>query len=279
ARSEYRRQHPITPDRGSVCGRAAVERRTIHIIDALADPEYTLSMTGDRSGFRTILGIPLLREDVAIGVIVLTRAIVQPLTDKQIELVTTFADQALIAIENVRLFEAEQQRTRELSEALERQTATSDVLQIISSSPGALEPVFEAILSNGTRLCGAKFGIMWLREGDAFRCGAVHNVPSSFAEERRREPVIRPPAESPLAEPPLGRVLRTRQVAHVRDIRTERGYAEGNRALVDLAELGGARTAVAVPLLKDNELIGAITIYRQEVRPFNDKQIELVSNF
>jgi GAF domain-containing protein/CheY-like chemotaxis protein/anti-sigma regulatory factor (Ser/Thr protein kinase) len=189
-------------------------------------------------------------------------------------LVTTFADQALIAIENVRLFEAEQQRTRELSEALERQTATSDVLQIISSSPGALEPVFEAILSNGTRLCGAKFGIMWLREGDAFRCGAVHNVPSSFAEERRREPVIRPPAESP-----LGRVLRTRQVAHVRDIRTERGYAEGNRALVDLAELGGARTAVAVPLLKDNELIGAITIYRQEVRPFNDKQIELVSNF
>jgi GAF domain-containing protein/DNA-binding response OmpR family regulator len=273
-RIEYLRQHPITPDRGSVCGRVAVERRTIHIIDALADPEYTLSMTGDRSGFRTILGIPLLREDVAIGVIVLTRAIVQPFTDKQIELVTTFADQALIAIENVRLFEAEQQRTRELSEALERQTATSDVLQIISSSPGALEPVFEAILSNGTRLCGAKFGIMWLREGDAFRCGAVHNVPSSFAEERRREPVIRPPAESP-----LGRVLRTRQVAHVRDIRTERGYAEGNRALVDLAELGGARTAVAVPLLKDNELIGAITIYRQEVRPFNDKQIELVSNF
>jgi GAF domain-containing protein/CheY-like chemotaxis protein len=273
-RIEYLRQHPIMPDRGSVCGRVAVERRTIHIIDALADQEYTLSMAGDRSGFRSILGIPLLREDVTIGVIVLTRAIVQPFTDKQIELVTTFADQALIAIENVRLFEAEQQRTRELSEALERQTATSDVLQIISSSPGALEPVFEAILSNGTRLCGAKFGIMWLREGDAFRCGAVHNVPSSFAEERRREPVIRPPAESP-----LGRVLRTRQVAHVRDIRTERGYAEGNRALVDLAELGGARTAVAVPLLKDNELIGAITIYRQEVRSFNDKQIELVSNF
>src|SRR5262245_10454389 len=273
-RIEYLRQHPIALDRGSVCGRVAIDRRTIHIIDALADPEYTLSMAGDRSGYRTILGVPLLREDVVIGVIVLTRAVVQPFTDKQIELVTTFANQALIAIENVRLFEAEQQRTRELSEALERQTATSDVLQIISSSPGALEPVFEAILSNGTRLCGAKFGIMWLREGDVFRCGAVHNVPSSFAEERRREPVIRVAAESP-----LGRVLRTRQVAHVRDIRTERGYAEGNRALVDLAELGGARTAVAVPLLKDNELIGAITIYRQEVRPFNDKQIELVSNF
>src|SRR4030095_8204252 len=176
-RIEYLRQHPITPDRGSVCGRAAVERRTIHIIDALADPEYTLSMTGDRSGFRTILGIPLLREDVAIGVIVLTRAIVQPFTDKQIELVTTFADQALIAIENVRLFEAEQQRTRELSEALERQTATSDVLQIISSSPGTLEPVFEAILSNATRICGAAFGSMLLVEGDEFRRVALHNAP------------------------------------------------------------------------------------------------------
>src|SRR6516165_2832576 len=165
-------------------------------------------------------------------------------------------------------------RTRELAEAVEQQVATAEVLQVISSSSGALEPVFEVMLSNGTRLCRAKFGIMWLREGDAFRCGAVHNVPPAFAEKRRREPVIHPPAESP-----LGRVLRTRQVAHIPDIRTERDYTEGNQALVDLADLGGARTAVAVPLLKDNELIGAITIYRQEVRPFTDKQIELVSNF
>src|SRR6516225_4568306 len=165
-------------------------------------------------------------------------------------------------------------RTRELAEAVEQQVATAEVLQVISSSSGALEPVFEVMLSNGTRLCRAKFGIMWLREGDAFRCGAVHNVPPAFAEKRRREPVIHPPAESP-----LGRVLRTRQVAHIPDIRTERDYTEGNQALVDLADLGGARTAVAVPLLKDNELIGAITIYWQEVRPFTDKQIELMSNF
>src|SRR5262252_2568290 len=137
-RIEYLRQHPIAPDRGSVCGRVALDRSTIHIIDALADPEYTLSMTGDRSGYRTILGVPLLREGVAIGVIVLTRAIVQPFTDKQIELVTTFAEQALIAIENVRLFEAEQQRTRELGESLDQQTATSEVLRVISSSPGEL---------------------------------------------------------------------------------------------------------------------------------------------
>ena len=138
-RTDYLRQHPIAPDRSSVCGRVAVDRRTIHIIDVLSDPEYTLSMAGDRSGYRTILGVPLLRDDVVIGVIVLTRAVVQPFTEKQIELVTTFADQALIAIENARLFEAEQARTRELTEALEQQTATSEVLRVISSSPGELE--------------------------------------------------------------------------------------------------------------------------------------------
>src|SRR5262249_12649892 len=191
ARIEYLRQHPVMPDRGSVCGRVAVERRTIHVIDALADPEYTLSMTGERSGFRTILGIPLLREDVAIGVIVLTRAIVQPFTDKQIELVTTFADQALIAIENVRLFEAEQQRTRELSEALDRQTATSEVLKAISSSPGDLEPVFNSMLENATRICEAKFGNLLLYEGDAFRIVAMHGAPPEWDALRRREPVIR----------------------------------------------------------------------------------------
>ena len=167
-RIEYLRQHPIAPDRGSVCGRVAIDRRTIHIIDALADPEYTLSMAGDRGGYRTILGVPLLREGEAIGVIVLTRAVVQPFTDKQIELMTTFADQALIAIENARLFEAEQERTRELSEALDQQTATSEVLQVISSSPGELEPVFNAMLENATCICEAKVAICFCERETTF---------------------------------------------------------------------------------------------------------------
>jgi signal transduction histidine kinase len=207
-------------------------------------------------------------------VIAMWRTEVRAFTDKQLAVVETFADQAVIAIENTRLLNELRQRTTDLSEALEQQTATSDVLQIISSSQGQLEPVFNAMLENATRLCEAKFGIMWLREGAAFRCVAVHSVPAQFAEERRREPLVTPPVESP-----LGRVLQTRQVAHVPDVRTEGGYAASHRALTDLADIGGARTAVAVPLIKEDELIGVITIYRQEVRAFADKQIELVSNF
>jgi two-component system NtrC family sensor kinase len=270
---EWVAQHPIRPGRHSGSARAALERRTIHIPDVRADPEYTYGAK-EAEAIRTILGVPIIKGDELLGVMMIYRLEVRPFTDKQIELVQTFADQAAIAIENVRLFEAEQQRTRELTDALEQQTATADVLKVISNSPGELEPVFQAMLVNGTRLCEAKFGIMWLREGDGFRCVALHNVPTAFAEERGREPLIFPPAGSP-----LGRVARTRLVAHIADITTEQGYAEGSRPLTDLAEFGGARTVVAVPMLKDEELIGAITIYRQEVRSFTDKQVELVTNF
>src|SRR5262249_35779626 len=140
----------------------------------------------------TMLSIPLLREGTPIGVIVLQRKSVQPFTEKQIELATTFADQAVIAIENVRLFDEGQARTRELSEALEQQTATSEVLRVISSSPGELEPVFQTMLANAVQICGAKFGVTSLREGDAFRVIATHGAPSAFVEQRRREPLIRP---------------------------------------------------------------------------------------
>src|SRR6266481_4462032 len=271
-RIEYLRQHPITPDRGSVCGRAAVEQRTIHVEDAMADPEYTLSTTGLRGGARTVLGVPLLREGVAIGVIVLTRAVVQPFTDKQIELVTTFADQALIAIENVRLFEAEQQRTRELSEALEQQTATSEVLGVISSSPGDLGPVFDTMLGNAVRICGAKFGTLWLCEGDGLRAVAMHNAPPAFAEALAS--VVHPHPETA-----LGCAARTKQVAQITDIATLRRYVEGDPFVVSAVALGGYRSVLVVPMLKENELIGAISIYRREVGPFTDKQIELVKNF
>src|SRR5262249_17814128 len=160
-------------------------------------------------------------------------------------------------------------RTRELAEALEQQAATSGVLRVISSSPGELEPVFAAMLANATRLCEAKFGTLLLRDGDAFRMVAMHGAPPAYVELRQREPVIRPRPEHP-----LGRIANTKQVVHVPDTTT---LPEDARArLVDLA---GARTLVTVPMLKEGELIGAIVIYRQEMRAFSDKQIELVSNF
>src|SRR5262252_55451 len=160
------RRLAIRPGRDTITGRTLLEGKTVHIRDVLADPEYDSPVLRIGAN-RTVLGVPLLREGVPIGVLVVTRSTVRPFTEKQIELVETFADQAVIAIENVRLFEAEQQRTRELSEALERQTATSEVLQAISSSPGELEPVFNSMLENATRICEAKFGSMYLYDGGA----------------------------------------------------------------------------------------------------------------
>jgi two-component system, NtrC family, sensor kinase len=225
-------------------------------------------------GFRTALGVPLLREGVPIGVLHLNRNVVRPFTEKQIELATTFADQAVIAIENVRLFEEVQARTRELSEALEQQTATSEVLRVISSSPGNLEPVFKAILENATHICEAEFGNLLLYDGDKFRRVALYNPPHEWNELTRRNPVIHPGPKDPLL-----RLVETRQLQHITDIRTEQAYVEREPAPVALAEVAGARTVLVVPMLKDDELVGAIAIYRQEVRPFTAKQIELVTNF
>jgi signal transduction histidine kinase len=162
---------------------------------------------------------------------------------------------------------------KQLAEALERQAATSEVLRLISSSPGELQPVFDAILSNATRICEAKFGDLYLRDGDAFRMAATHDSPSAYAAARRRSP-LRPPPDAP-----LGLVAITKQVAHIADITTIPSYVEGDPFVVAGVELAGYRTVLAAPMLKDNELIGAITSCRQEVRPFTDKQIELVKNF
>jgi transcriptional regulator with GAF, ATPase, and Fis domain len=180
----------------------------------------------------------------------------------------------VIAIENVRLFEAEQQHTRELSEALEQQTATSEVLKAISSSPGELELVFKAMLENASRICEAKFGVLWLCEGGGFRCGALHNAPPAFAEERQRHPVVHPPSGSGLRQ-----LADTKQVAQVADMKAVRPYLERDPFVVASVDLGGYRTVLNVPMLKEDELIGAISIFRQEVRPFTDKHIELVKNF
>ncbi len=270
----YLDQHPLAIDRGNIVGRVVLEGTTVQVVDVRSDPEFTSILASQLSDTRTILGVPMLRQGVPVGVLVLTRDTVEPFTENQIALVTTFADQAVIAIENVRLFEAEQKRTQELSDALEQQTATADVLGVISSSPGELEPVFAAMLANATRICEAEFGFLWLAEDGGFRAGAMHGAPPEFIEERRRQPVLRPHAQSPLA-----RVAMAKQVLHIVDVAEE--VAQGNRdpALLSLVEAAAARTVLLVPMLKEGEFIGAISIYRRVVHPFGDKQIDLVKNF
>ena len=266
------RQELKRPSRSHAGGRAILDRAIIHIHDVLADSEYSreLALAG---GWRAALAVPLLRDGIPVGALTVGKAEPIPFSDQQIQLLKTFADQALIAIENVRLFEAEQQRRRDLSEALEQQTATSEVLEVISSSPGELQPVFQTLLENATKLCEAKFGTMYLREADAFRAVALHNAPPAY-EERRRNPLIHLHPTSVFS-----RLVATRQVIHIADVREYQGYLDGAPSTVDIADAAGARTVLVVPMLKDNELVGAITIYRQDVRPFSDKQIELVQNF
>ena len=213
-------EHPISPDRTSCVGRAAVERRTVHMPDCLADPEYKSHEYQRVGKHRSMLGVPLLRDGIPIAVIGLLRTAVKPFTPKQIELVTTFADQAMIAIENTRLFEAEKQRTHELSESLEQQTATSEVLKVISSSPSELQPVFDIMLTNVARICEAKFAILYLSDADAFRAvAATRDAPSAYVEARKREPLLRPPADAP-----LGRVAATKQVVHIEDLAKLKSY-------------------------------------------------------
>ena len=267
------RQLPqLEPGRGSLAGRVALDRATVQIPDVLADPEFTWFEAQKFGQHRTVLGVPLMREGNLIGMLGLTRNEVRPFTDKQIELVQTFADQAVIAIENVRLFDEVKARTAELSDALEQQTATSEVLRVISSSPGELEPVFETILANATRICEATFGNMYLRDREVFRIAAAHNTPPALLEHRRRVPLQRPTSA-------FGRMVRTKQVVHVADLLGDHAYTERELEVVTGVELGGIRTLLIVPMLKEQDLIGALTIYRQEVRPFSDKQIELLAGF
>jgi len=259
----------FVPGRGTITGRALLEGKPVQIADVLADPEYNFTEAQKVSGFRTALAVPLLRENETIGVMVLTRSQVRPFTDKQIELLTTFADQAVIAMENARLLD-------ELRESLQQQTATSEVLGVISSSPGELEPVFQAMLENAARICEAKFGNIYRWDNDALRLVATHNTPAALAEERRRSPVFGANPEEPL----LGRMITNMTVTHIADVASEPAYIERrNPVVVAGVELGGVRTALAVPMLKENDLIGAITLFRQEVRPFTDKQIALAQTF
>jgi GAF domain-containing protein len=209
------------------------------------------------------MAVPILKEGNPIGVIGCARREVRPFTSGQIGLVKTFADQAVIAIENVRLFEDVQARTRELTEALEQQTATSEVLRVISSSPGELQPVFDALLANATRLCEASYGTMWLREGDAFRSAALHGpAPPEHIERWRSGSLFRPGPDVPLVQ-----AIKNRQPVQVADLRATNAYLEGDPVAVAGVDVAGTRTLVAVPMFKDNEPVGAIVIYRKEVLP------------
>jgi GAF domain-containing protein len=271
---EWVAQHPIRPGRHSGSARAALERRTIHIPDVRADPEYVYGAK-DVEAIRTILGVPILKGDELLGVMMIYHLEVRPFTDKQIALVETFADQAAIAIENVRLFEAEQQRTCELTESLEQQTATSEVLQVISSSPGNLQPVFESMLANAVRISGASFGIIHAWNGETLRLLATHNLPPELESARRGAPEFRPGPKTA-----VHRVAATKRAVHLQDLREDAGYIEERAPQVVAAvEIGGVRTMLAVPMLKDGEVVGIFTLYRQEIRPFPEKQIELVKNF
>ncbi len=270
---EIEKQTAIVPGDGSIVGRAALTRQTARIDDAWADPLYGHKEDARVGGVRSMIGVPLLREGEPIGVIGLARNRVEPFSDREIDLVATFADQAVIAIENVRLFEAEQERSRELSESLEQQTATSEVLQVISSSPGDLEPVFASMLENAIRICDAKFGNIYRWDGDALNIVASLNTPAAFAEARRKSPFRPRPKNF------VGQMMASKSVIHVPDVPASEAYAEREPVTVAGVEIAGIRTFLAVPMLKENELVGAFALARQEVRPFTEKQIALVMSF
>src|SRR5260221_8624512 len=218
----------------------------------------------------------MLRDGKPVGAISVAKAEAVPFSERQMQLLTTFADQAVIAIENVRLFKREQERTRELSESLEQQTATSEVLKVISSSPGELEPVFSAMLENASRICEAKLANLFLYADNTFRLAAHRNAPVAYAEQWAKNPVL---TLSENSRNPLARLAASKRIVDIPDLMAEPGYLARDLRFVALVEAAGARTHLLVPMLKEGGLVGAIAIYRQEVRPFTAKQIELVQNF
>jgi GAF domain-containing protein len=264
------------PGRDTVTGRTLLERQTVQIADITTDQEYALPAAASVGKIRTVIGVPLLREGDPMGVMQLARSRNEPFTERQTELIGTFADQAAIAIENARLLNELRQRTADLTEALEQQTATSEVLQVISSSPGDLEPVFASMLEKAIRVCEATFGNIYRWDGEAFHLLATKNTPQALAEYRRsHSPVVRPAPDTL-----FGRLAAARNLIHIPDLSADELYNEKkSSAGVAAVELGGVRTILVVPMLKEDELIGCVFLFRQETNPFTEKQIDLVKNF
>src|SRR5215831_8368554 len=260
-------------------GQATANRKAIHIADLAEHQDYIernnegMIAAVELGGVRTHVVVPMLKDDELIGTFHLSRQEVRPFTDKQIKLVTNFAAQAVIAIETARLLNELRQRTDDLAEALEQQTATSEVLQVISRSLGDLEPVFASMLENAARVCEASIGAIYRWDGEGMHLVATHNVARSYAEALGRSP-LRPTPQGYVAS-----LLETKAVLHFADMAAQPAYAERKPMAVAAVEVGGIRTFVAVPMLKESILIGALVLYRREVRPFTDKQIELVKDF
>jgi GAF domain-containing protein len=264
---EYVLTLSFLPGRGSALERAVLEGRSVQIADVAADPEYTRHGIRRIGDYRTALSVPLLREGLSIGALVLTRSQPQTFSDRQVDLLVRFADQAVIAIENTRLLS-------ELRQSLEQQATTAEVLGVISSSPSDLGAVFQTMLANATHLCEANFGTLNLHRDGEFPLAATHNVPETFIQFRRVYPIIKPGPRHPLA-----RVAYSRQALQIADMRTEVLYLEKDPSFIAMVDLAGARTLLIVPMLKENDLLGVITIFRQDVRAFTEKQIEIVKNF
>ena len=269
----HQRSQIVARRSAPVLDRLVHKKHYIHIADVATEaPDEPI---GKIAGARTLLVVPMIKEDNLVGAVGIYRQKVHPFTDKQIELVKNFAAQAVIAIENTRLLNELRQRTDDLSESLEQQTATSEVLKVISSSAGKLEPVFAAMLANATRICEAAYGAMWLREDGKLRNVAFHGaLPAAFSKLWKAGSEISLDSNVPIA-----RAVRSGKAVKISDLKDDPGYREGHPLQVGAVDLGGIRTLIAVPMLKEGEHVGGITIYRREVRPFTDKQVELVQNF
>ena len=281
--SPYFSPGPKNPVRHMMTTKAVVHVADVAATEAYVEREPISIASVELGGTRTLVIVPMVKDNELVGAFTLARQEVRPFTDKQIALVANFAKQAVIAIENARLLNELRQRTTDLtertadlSEALEQQTATSEVLQVISSSPGDLEPVFDAMLEKAVRICDAAFGSIYRWEDEGFLIVATHhNTPAAFVEVQRHSPYVRPRNPGSM----FAHMVATKSVIHVADLAAHQDYQRRFRPIVTAVELGGVRTVLAVPMLKENELIGLFTLCRQEVRPFTDKQIALVTNF
>src|SRR6516164_6641147 len=261
-------RYPITPTRGTLTGRTAIERRAVHIEDAATDPEYTWTESQQRGNLHTLLGVPLFREDVVVGVIALVLFHVAPSTEKQIALVTTFADQAVIAMANARLLDELRERTADLEQSLEYQIATSDVLKVISRSTFELHPVLDTLVNTAGRLCSADFGHLTLRDGEVYR------VAASFSFSEEWDAFVRRQTFSPGRGSVVDRSLLEAGAVHIADITVDPEYA-----VTEAITLGRIRTLLGMPLLREGQPIGVFAFGRRRVEPFTERQIELVTTF
>ncbi|MER8899654.1 GAF domain-containing protein [Mesorhizobium sp. M0676] len=265
---EYVKDKRLAPGRGTVVGRALLDRKIVHVADVLADPEYTFLESTSKVWFRTVLGVPLMREGNPIGVLVLARQEVQPFTEKQIDLIQTFADQAVIAIENARLFEEVEARTAELSESLQQQTATADVLKVISRSAFNLGAVLDTLIASACRLCNAEMGLIFLSRDGSFSPEASHGTPPGYLEFMRTHPI------KPGRETFTGRAALTKAVVNVDDALNDKEFT-----FSEARDRAGYRAMLAVPLLRQGEVIGVFAMPRRTPGAFSEKQVELVQTF